>query len=213
MVSTRFVLGGPVDRRDRYERMAGEVGGELRLVGRLELVVELVAHPCAQLVDQALGVESLEDERGAQSIERLGVVEVGLDRLGDARVLHLHRDLAPVVGDGPVHLADAGRGDRDLLPVEEDALGRATELVGHHLGGERRRHRLGVGLQRGQRLLGLVGQRLDDEAEQLPELHQRALHVAELAGDVLATCGSRTAGRAPRACHRDGARRRKRCTT
>ena len=42
-----------------------------------------------------------------------------------------------------------------------------------------------VGLEAGQRLLRLVGQALGDEADQLAELHDGALHVAELVGDVL----------------------------
>ena len=47
------------------------------------------------------------------------------------------------------------------------------------------RHRRGVGLQRGEGGLGLVGQGLDDEADELADLHQHALHLAELLGDVL----------------------------
>ena len=105
--------------------MPGEVVGELGLVGRLERVVELLAHAVAQLVDQALGVETLQDERGAQSVQRLGVVEVGLDRVADARVLHLHGHLAPVARDGAVHLADAGRGDR-LRPASRGRPARAA---------------------------------------------------------------------------------------
>ena len=54
-----------------------------------------------------------------------------------------------------------------------------------HAGGERRRHRRGVGLQCGERLLRLVGQRLEDEADELARLHQHALHLAEFLGDVL----------------------------
>ena len=83
-----------------------------------------------------------------------------------------------------MHLTDARGGDGHLLPIQEDALRRVAELVGDHLGGERRCHRLGVGLQCGQGLLRFVGKGFDDEAEQLPELHESALHVAELAGDV-----------------------------
>ena len=32
---------------------------------------------------------------------------------------------------------------------------------------------------------GVLGQLLEDEAEQLPDLHERALHLAELAGRAL----------------------------
>jgi hypothetical protein len=59
--------------------------GELALVGGLEAVVELVAHAVAQLVDQALGVEALQRERPDQPVQPLGVVEVGLDGVADAR--------------------------------------------------------------------------------------------------------------------------------
>ena len=63
--------------------------------------------------------------------------------------------------------------------------GGVAELGLDDAGGERRRHRRGVGLQRGERGLGLVGQRLEDEADELAGLHQHALHLAELLGDVL----------------------------
>ena len=49
----------------------------------------------------------------------------------------------------------------------------------------RRGHRRGVGLQHGERPLRLVGQSLGDEADELADLHQHALHLAELLGDVL----------------------------
>ena len=184
------------------ERVAGEVVARTRSGWRPRAVVELVAHAGAQLVDQALGVETLEGERGDQAVQRLGVVEVGVDRVADARVLHLHGHLAAVAGDRAVHLPDARGRDGIGLPVEEDAFGRLPELVGDHLGGELRRHRRRIGLQGRQRLLGVLGQRLDDEAEQLAELHHRALHVAELAGDVLRRADARTAGRARRAVRR-----------
>ena len=151
----------------------------------LELVVELFAHAGPQLVDEGLGVETLQHHRREHRVHHLGGVEVALDRLVDARVLDLDRDVEPVVGDRPVDLADAGRGDRQVGPVEEYPLGWIAELGGHHAGRERRRHRRGVGLQRGERGLRVVGQRLEDEADELTGLHQHALHLAELLGDVL----------------------------
>ena len=63
--------------------------------------------------------------------------------------------------------------------------GSAPSSARDHRRGERRRHRSGVGLQRGERLLGLVGQPLGDEADELADLHQHALHLAQLLGDVL----------------------------
>ena len=47
-----------------------------------------------------------------------------------------------------------------------------------------RRHRRRVGLQRGERVLGFVRQRFEDERDQLARLHQHALHLAEFLGDV-----------------------------
>ena len=67
----------------------------------------------------------------------------------------------------------------------EDALGVVAQLLPDDVRGQARGHRRRVRLQRGQRPLSLLGQSLEDEAEQLPDLHQRALHLAELAGRVL----------------------------
>ena len=85
----------------------------------------------------------------------------------------------------PVHLADRRRGHRHRAPLEEDALGVGAELGPHHRLGQARRHRRHVGLERGQRRLRLRRQALGDEADQLADLHDGALHVAQLAGDVL----------------------------
>ena len=82
-------------------------------------------------------------------------------------------------------LADAGGGDRQVVPSPEHPLGWCAELVGDDGRGERRRHRRGVGLQRGERSLRLVGQALGDEADELADFHQHTLHLAELLGDVL----------------------------
>ncbi len=84
-----------------------------------------------------------------------------------------------------MHLPDRGRGDGDRVPVEEEARRLVAELAANHALGERRRHRRDVGLQRREGSLGLRGQALGDEADELARLHDGALHVAELSGDVL----------------------------
>jgi hypothetical protein len=116
--------------------MSGEMSAELGLVGGLQLVVELFAHATAQLVDQPLRVEALEHERSAESIEGLGIVEVGIDRLRYSGVLHLDRDISTVTGDGAMDLADTCCSDRHDLPIEKDPFRRLAELVRHHLRGE-----------------------------------------------------------------------------
>ena len=79
-------------RRDVDERMTGVVVGELLLVRGLEPVVELLAEPGAQLVDERAGRRSPGNTLADAAEEQADVAEVGLDRLRDARVLHLHRD-------------------------------------------------------------------------------------------------------------------------
>ena len=148
-------------------------------------VVELVGHPRAQLVDDALDVHALEGERGEKAVELLGVVEVALDGLVDARVLDLDRHDPTVVQHRAVHLPDRGGGDGHRLPVEEQRLDVGAQLVANDLLGQARRHRFDVGLEGGERGLGLRRQALGDEAEHLARLHDGALHVPELTGDVL----------------------------
>ena len=173
------------ETRDADPRVAGVQLGELDDVACLELVVELLAHARPQLVDERLGVEALQHHRREHRVHHLGGVEIGLDRGADAGVLHLDRDVEAARRDRSMDLADARRGDREVGPVEEDPLRWVAELGRHDTGRERRCHRRGVGLQGGEGGLGLLRQRLEDEADQLAGLHQHALHLAELLGDVL----------------------------
>ena len=165
--------------------MTGVVLGERLLVPRLEPVVELLRHARSQLVDQCPSVEALERERREHAVEDLGIREVGRDRFTDPGVLHLDRDGAAVARDGSVDLADRGCCCGLRRPVQEDPLRIAAELLAHDLGGEAGSHRGCIGLEGRQCLLRLLGERLDDEADQLTGLHQRALHLTELAGHVL----------------------------
>ena len=119
--------------------MAGEVAGELGDVAGLEAVVELLAHPGPQLVDEPSGVEAVEGQRREHAVHDLGPVEVLLDGRADAGELHLDRHGATLERRGPVDLADAGRGDGQVLPAGEHLLGLGAEL------GRRRRSAASVG--------------------------------------------------------------------
>ena len=99
------------------ERVAGVALDELRLVGGLDAVVELVAHAHPQLVHERVHVEPLEREGREQAVQDLGVVEVGEDGGVDARVLHLDGHRPAVRQHRPVDLPDARRGHRFRLPV------------------------------------------------------------------------------------------------
>ena len=73
--------------------------------------------------------------------QRGEVLEVGADRGVDPRVLHLDRDLAPVVQPRAVDLADRGRRDRLLREAVEQLGDRFFEIVLDHAPHLRKRHR------------------------------------------------------------------------
>ena len=81
----------------------------------------------------------------------------------------------------PIDAAATGTGSQS----RNSRSGCVAELLRDDLLGQARRHRRHVGLQRGQRGLGLGRETLGDEGDHLARLHDGALHVAELAGDVL----------------------------
>jgi hypothetical protein len=113
-------------------------------------------------------------------------------------VLHLHRHVAAVACDGSVHLPDAGGGHRCACQSRNTFCGAAPSsarttpsAASGAIGGA-------SDCSADKRLLRLGRKRLHDEAEQLPELHQRALHVAQLASDVLRCADGERRCRAPR---------------
>ena len=176
------------------------------LVLRLELVVELLGDPLAQL-----GVHGLDVEAGRQPLdqrEQQGqVAQVGVDRLGHAGVLHLDRHRLPVARHGAMDLADRGRSERLLLERGEDR-GRLLPQLGAQqlldlLVGQRR----DVVAQRRQRLLEalalVLGQRGEvDGREHLPDLHRGAAHLAELLDELARERRRALAGRLVRALGR-----------
>ena len=102
--------------------------GALRL--GLELVVELVGGARLHLLDQRLDVDAGDQRRRSVRAEPGELAQVGHQRLAGAGVLHLDRDLAPVVPAALVHLADRrGRGraavepDQLVLPVRRRGRG------------------------------------------------------------------------------------------
>ena len=172
------------DPRDGDRGVAVEVGGELPLAVGFAQVVELLADPLPQLLDQ-LGHVLAGRGHPQQGAEQPHVAEVGGDRLGDPRVLHLDRDGPPVASDRAVHLADRGGGDRQRVPLGEDLVRRRPELGPDDARGELRRHRRHAVLQPAEHPAGGRREPVVHVAGELPELHQHALHRAERVGDVL----------------------------
>ena len=99
--------------RDADVRVAGVGGGESLLGGSFQPVIEFLGHPVPQPGEQRLGVQA-RHERAEKPGAAAQLVQIADQRPARARVLDLDGNLAPVVPDGPVHLAD-GRGGRRLV--------------------------------------------------------------------------------------------------
>ena len=91
----------------------------------------------------------------------------------------------PSLGDRPVDLADGRGGDRNRVPLGEELVGRAAQLLLDHRRRQLAAHRRRVVLQLGQRGPEVLGQALVEVADHLAELHQGALHVPELRRHLL----------------------------
>ena len=121
-----------VDLGHVRERVAAVRARDRALVLRLELVVELLGDPLAQLrvdrLDVQAGREPL-DERQQQR----EVAQVGVDRLGDAGVLDLDRDRPPLVRHRAMDLADRGGRERLLLELGEHRRRLLPQLLAQQL--------------------------------------------------------------------------------
>ena len=165
-------------------RVAFVVAGEQLLVPGLGAVVKLLGDAFPQLREQRVDVLARRGdlEHPAQQGD---VAQVGLDGLGDAGVLDLHRDRATVKGDRAVHLPDRCGRDRYRVPGREGLLRRQTELFRDDLRGQFGAHRRHAVLQPAQRPARGRRQAVVDVAGHLAHLHQHALHRPQGGGDVL----------------------------
>src|SRR5215212_3421649 len=107
--------------RDDDEGVAAEDPRQRALVLRLELVVELLPDPAADLLGRRLDVDAGRDLLH-QPQDQSEILHVGPDRGGDPGVLDLDRHLAAVVQRRAVDLADRGGGDRLRVEGGEDVL-------------------------------------------------------------------------------------------
>ncbi len=170
------------DVRDHDVGVVAERLGEGPLRLGLELVVELVGRARLHLLDQGLDVDA-GHQRCDGAAEPSDLAQVGHQRLAGAGVLHLDRDVRPVVPAALVHLTDARRRGRSavhpdelVLPVRAQAL---RDLVADGLGGHRRRSVLQPGQLFAIGAGDLLGQRRLEHAQRLTELHRPALELAE----------------------------------
>ncbi len=172
------------DARHTNERIGGEQAGEGRLIRGFSAVVELLGDPRLQLRRERLRIEP-GIQHAEHAVEPRQVRHVGADRVVDARVLHLHDDLLAVRQPRGVDLADARGREWRGLEVGEEPVEWLAEVgfddPAREVEGHRRRRGLEL-LQGGPILLRHV---VGDEARDLRELHDGALHVADDGEDVL----------------------------
>ena len=193
---------GRVHGRDEHERVVAPGARHRAVVLGLDLVVELVADPFPQLLRERLDVEA-RGEALDQREEQLQVAQVGLDRLGDARVLDLDRDRLALGRGGAVDLADRGGGERLLLEVVEEVLDRLPELLPQQLLDALEGERRDVVAQARERRFELLALGLGDRGEvdgreDLADLHRRAAHLAELLDQLAGGRGGALARRGVR---------------
>jgi hypothetical protein len=159
------------------------------MVGRLELIVELLTDPFADLLGDRAGVDPGRDH--VQQLQaKAQILHIGMDRLGDAGVLDLDGDRTPIVQHGPVHLADGGGGNRLGVEIGEGVAERTLQVGTQHLFDRLERDWLGVVLERGEDLLKLRADLLRhepqvDSGERLADLHRGAAHAAEHLDELL----------------------------
>ncbi len=164
--------------RNGDERMAPVRAGHCLVVGRLQLVVKLLRDPLADLVGDRAGIDPGGDD--AQQLQgHPQVLHVGLDGLGDPRILDLHSNVAAVVERGPMDLTDRCRRYRLLVEVGERVLELLSKILLDHFPDGLERHRIGVVLEDGEDLLELRPDLLRNESQvncrqRLPHLHCRA---------------------------------------
>ena len=100
----------PVSRRRRRRKpLAG---------GSFQPVIEFLGHPVPQFGEQRLDVQA-RHKRAEKPREAAQLVDIADQRPGRARILDLDGNLAPVVPDGPVRLADGGCGRRFVVELGE----------------------------------------------------------------------------------------------
>ena len=175
--------------RDDKARGVGEHGAIHRHLRALALVVrlfvELLLGGGHQLVHLELGRGETGDlEQGHD------IVDIAVDRLGDARVLHLDRQLLAIAGEGLVDLTDAGGGDGARVEPAELLAPLRPPFGAQHLVELLGRHEIGLIAQGGEDFRELLGQEVARiEADHLPHLHRRAAQVREAVGHALDIAG------------------------
>ena len=175
--SARRVESSVLTAGTEMNGMAAAQAPDPPLVLRLELVVQLLGDPLAQLRGERLHVKAGREPLD-QRQQQHRVAQIGLDRLRDPRILDLDDHLVAVKRRRSVDLTDRRGRERALVELGEDAAERPSELVSQQPLELGERDRRDVVTQLGE--LGLqdvalvLGQAIElDHREHLPDLHRR----------------------------------------
>ena len=161
-----------------------QIGGiEAHLRGLVQ-IIGLGMQLAARLVHQGGQVDPLRHQAG-DAQQKAHIVDVAVDAVAHAGILHLDRQVAPVAGLRAVHLPDRCRRDRpDLKAGEMAQPARPPGPVQHRLqllG----RHRIGIGAQPRHDLRQFGGQKVTGlHRHQLAHLHRGAAHLGQLPGQA-----------------------------
>ena len=163
--------------------------GEGAVVLGLVLVVELVGQPLLDLLRHGLHIHAGSHPLG-HAHDQAQVLQVGAHRLGHPGVLDLHGHVATVVEPGAIHLADRGGGHGVVVELGEELVQGPVEVAFHNVAHLLEGHPRGGVAQLGQLgldvllKLGREGAGVD-EGGHLPDLHGRALHLAQHFEDLV----------------------------
>ena len=122
--------------------------------------------------------------------QRHHIINVGVDRFGNAGILHLDRQFLSVTGQCLVHLPDAGRGNRARVEPAKLLAPIRAPFTFKHLIQLLGRHEIGL-IAQGRKDFGkLIGQEIACiKAYHLAHLHRRSAQVAEAIGQALNIAG------------------------
>ena len=160
------------ERRDHlghhHGGIAGQVRGDLGRDARLALEVELLAQAVRELAEQRAGAAARAARRAERGQQPVRETQVGLERSGEPRVLHLHHHGLTAREARAVRLqGDRGCAERLAREFRERVLERIAQLGLDHGPDPLERKRRHAVAQRRERRARASGQHVDVDRGEL----------------------------------------------
>ena len=169
---------------DAEVRISCEQLAEARQVRRLVRIVGLFVQLRLGVGQHRVDVE-LGRQQPGELDQRGDIVDIAVDALAHAGILHLDRKVAPVECLCAVHLADRGGGDGPEIEAGKALFPAATPVLIEHIAQLALRHVLRIGAQPAQ-YIGQLGRKeiAGVHRHQLAQLHRRAAHRRQPVSDL-----------------------------